>query len=159
MSSGSQRFLSVVRRASAHRLARGGARVAFVAFAALLFVATHWPALQVPGAEVRSDLVIHLVVFAAWTILLARTGYLPSARSGRGVGILWLVAAAYACIDEGSQAIPALRRVAAWDDLTANLLGVTLGAFVAFGLARLLDQHPGVSSNRDGGQLGRAKEG
>lgn len=114
------------------------ARLAFFPYALTLFTATHWPALNVPGQEVRSDLIIHLICFGGWTILFTRCGWFADWLSRRNLSLSALAAFGYAAFDEGTQAIPALRRVAAWDDLAANWLGVASGAFVCIVFARLI---------------------
>ena len=48
-----------------------------------------------------------------------------------GAGWAGLAAAVYAAIDEGLQAIPMIRRNAAWDDLAANIGGITMGMLIA----------------------------
>lgn len=112
--------------AQSRRLA---ARVAFWLFAAGIFALTHWPKLTLPETGLdRTDLYVHLLVFGAWTILLNLTGYLGPVRSPRAIGLRALVAAAYVCFDEGTQAIPFIHRDARWDDLGANLTGVFLAS-------------------------------
>ena len=107
---------------------RRGWVVLFAAYALALFTATHWPGLALPEGEVaRPDLYVHFGVFATWTVLLGFSHLVGDWRHGRGVVRVVAVAAVYAAIDEGLQMIPALRRVAVWDDLLANLGGVVLG--------------------------------
>lgn len=108
-------------------------RAAFWAFALALFVATHFPRLEIEVAGVeRPDLFIHFAVFAVWYLLLVASTLLGPPHSTGTLLVAWVVAAVYACIDEGLQAIPALGRHAAWDDLIANLGGITIGAAVAW---------------------------
>lgn len=103
-------------------------RLAFWAYAIALFVGTHWPRLEisVPGVQ-RPDLFVHFTIFALWSILLYATMYFAGLGRWRGLGVTWLVAVVYAAIDEALQGIPSLRRNAAWDDLAANIGGITLG--------------------------------
>lgn len=112
----------------------GARRAAFVLYAVPLFVATHWPALAVP-VEGRWDLLVHAAVFAGWNALLIACGYFGPALSARNIKLATVIAAAYAAFDEGLQALPMVRRTAAWDDFGANLAGVTLAAVVAGVLA------------------------
>jgi hypothetical protein len=135
------------------------ARLAFFPYALALFTATHWPALNVPGQEVRSDLIIHLICFGGWTILFTRCGWFAPWSSRRNLSLSALAAFGYAAFDEGTQAIPALRRVAAWDDLAANYLGVTTGTlacivaawFIRRNLTRKSLAHSPPARNESGG--------
>jgi VanZ family protein len=118
-------------------------RVAFLLFVPVLFTATHWPKLEIPG-EGRPDLVIHIVAFGTWATLLIGCGFFGKALSWRNIGAVLLVAAAYAAFDEATQAIPWVRRHAALDDYLANLLGIVL----ACGGAVLLMKVRGVLRSR-----------
>lgn len=113
-------------------------RVAFFAYAAALFVATHWPRLElnVRGVE-RPDLLAHLLVFGVWFLLLFFSGLPGSTGLYRSVGRAWLIAAGYAAADEALQLPEFVRRHAAWDDLAANLAGVSIGAMLACGWVSL----------------------
>ncbi len=105
-------------------------RIAFGAYALLLFAATHWPAPSLPLGDVpMSDKAAHAGAFAVWTWLLFRAAP-PRGNSWRGVGARVVIALSYAVVDEGLQMIPALRRSAEWADLAANALGVAAGAVV-----------------------------
>jgi len=110
-------------------------RPIFAGYAILLFTGTHWPNLQIKGPVERSDLWVHLGAFGAWTVLAAVCGFFGPVFSARNLTLTWLLAVGYACIDEGLQAIPALGRTCAWDDLACNVLGISLaiGAVWAFG--------------------------
>jgi len=101
-------------------------RAAFILYAVVLFLGTHWPKLVVEGAG-RPDLFVHVAAFMLWTIALGLTGWLGSPL--RLVPRLWIgaVAIAYAAVDESLQAIPALSRHAGFDDFAANVVGVLLG--------------------------------
>lgn len=106
--------------------------MAFFLFAGALFVATHWPALEVRVAEIpRPDLVAHFGVFSTWYVLLFAAAFFgPIGRPGetlRTLGLPWLIAVGYAAFDEGLQLIPMIQRHAAWDDLAANIGGITVG--------------------------------
>ena len=102
-------------------------RRAFWAYAVLLFVATHWPKLKLPGGEVRSDLFVHFGAFGTWSFLLGASGLLGDWRSPWTLVKALVVGYLYAAFDEGLQIIPALGRTCAWDDYGADCLGITLG--------------------------------
>ncbi len=100
------------------------ARLAFVLYAIALFVATHWPRLVIYSPVTGTDKIIHATVFLIWTLLLAGAAA-PDRRVP--LGRLALIAAIYACFDEGLQAIPALGRTCSWADLAADLFGIAIG--------------------------------
>lgn len=104
---------------------RGFLRIAFALYAIALFTATHWPRLAIDSPVRGTDKVIHAGVFCLWTLLLAGAISTPARRTP--LGRLGLIAGAYACVDEGLQAIPALGRTCSWTDLLANFGGVALG--------------------------------
>ena len=112
-------------------------RAAFWGFAVLLFVGTHWPKLTIP-APGRPDLVVHMTIFAMWTALLISCGYFGPALSSRNLAIVLAIAPVYAAIDESLQAIPWIRRHAAWDDYAMNVSGIALALAAAalFGTLR-----------------------
>ena len=65
---------------------RGLIRAVFIAFAILLFIATHWPNLKVPGPVPRGDLWIHAAVYAVWTsLLLACAFFAPTILARRNI--------------------------------------------------------------------------
>lgn len=130
----SSRTILSVNGRSVHPLARP----AFWCYAAALFVATHWPKLTVPGAEIRSDLLVHAAVFGGWTFLLGVCGFFGAWRARRSIAIAVGIGILYASFDEGLQAIPALKRVCAWDDFGADCLGVVMGGAALVVLARVL---------------------
>lgn len=101
-------------------------RWVFGVFAVALFLGTHWPNLQIHGPIERSDLAVHLGAFGGWACLAALSGFFGPVFSGRNLVLCWLLAAGYACIDEGLQAIPWIHRTCAWDDLGFNFLGISL---------------------------------
>ena len=111
--------------------ARTTRRRVFWVYAIVLFILTHWPRLEVkvPGVE-RPDLIAHLTVFGLWyTLFFAAAFFGPLGGSAvRTVAAPWAVSVVYACFDEALQLIPMLGRHAAWDDLAANLAGLTLAA-------------------------------
>lgn len=105
-------------------------RSVFIGYGLALFVATHWPALTIPG-EGRKDLIIHVGAFAVWASALIACGFFGLPFSRRNILVCGVVAVAYAAIDEGSQAIPWVRRTAAWDDYAADVSGIALAVGVA----------------------------
>ena len=109
------------------RQARLWWRQIFVAYALLLFVATHWPQLRISGPPIRSDLIMHVVAFGTWAFLFAAAHWIGNWNSWRGLSWPLAISIVYAAIDEGLQAIPALGRTCAWDDFAANCGGVVLG--------------------------------
>ncbi|MCC6322441.1 MAG: VanZ family protein [Phycisphaerales bacterium] len=114
------------------RVSIGWRRAAFAAYALAVFVATHWPRLElnVRGIE-RPDLLAHFAVFGAWTVLLHASELLGRMGSARTFARVWLIGTAYAAIDEALQLPAFVGRHAAWDDLAANIGGVTLGTLAA----------------------------
>lgn len=102
------------------------ARAAFLAYALVLLVATHWPRLRIEGPVERPDLWLHMLAFGFWTALLALSGLAGPRWSVRGVVASVGVGLAYAALDEASQAIPALGRTAALDDYLADAAGILL---------------------------------
>ncbi len=106
-------------------------RIAFWCFAALVFTMTHWPKLRVPGPE-GTDLVAHMTAFGTWTMLLGLAALLGERFAARSILLGLAVGAAYAAVDEGLQAIPAIGRTCAWSDYGADVLGVIAGTGVLF---------------------------
>jgi hypothetical protein len=100
-------------------------RLIFWLYAAILFTATHWPRLEMPGPE-GSDKVIHIGAFGMWMLLAATQGWFGAPVSDRNLLRTMLVAAAYAGTDEGLQAIPFVHRTCALDDYAANAIGIML---------------------------------
>ncbi|MFN0131836.1 MAG: VanZ family protein [Phycisphaerales bacterium] len=115
-------------------VSRAARRIAFWAYAVALFVLTHKPKFTVPGPP-RIDLVAHAAAFGLWTILLIAAGFFGPPLSIRNITIVAPVAVVYAAIDEALQAIPWVRRHAAWDDWAMDCVGIAL-ALVAALLAR-----------------------
>ncbi len=112
------------------------ARVAFFAFAIVLFIATHWPQLRIVGPVPRTDLWLHLGAFGAWTILCGWCAWWTPWHAKRTLAAVWLVGVLYAALDEGLQLIPAIGRFASWQDYAANVAGVTLGTLVLAAIGR-----------------------
>lgn len=129
------------------RLPRWLRRAAFFLYVPVLFVGTHWPALQVPG-EGRPDLWVHLAAFGLWTTLFIACGFFGPVLSTRNIASALLIAPLYAAFDEGTQAIPALRRTAAWDDYAFNCTGIVLACTIAWLVSRLWRPRP-ISSAAD----------
>ncbi|GMV24206.1 MAG: hypothetical protein AMXMBFR58_02370 [Phycisphaerae bacterium] len=120
---------SIVRRAAA---------AFFGLYAGITFMLTHYPQLAIPVPG-RPDLVAHMGLFGLWTILCWSCGWfgpvLSEINTWRSLG----VSLVYAAVDEASQMVPQIRRVAALDDFGANALGVmAAGALIlaVTGLAR-----------------------
>ncbi len=112
-------------------------RIGFAMYALLLFVATHWPALTLPGPIPRTDLFVHLGAFGTWTLLLTLAGFFGSPLSARNLGVCWLFGLANCLIDEGLQSIPWVQRHCAWDDATANMTGTTTAILVLIAIAMM----------------------
>jgi len=104
-------------------------RWVFVGYAVLLFTLTHMPRLAVPmGPVPRADLLQHLAAFGVWSVLFTACGFFGRWNSGRNIGRSAAVGVAYACIDEGLQAIPVINRVFGWDDMLFNVMGIVAGS-------------------------------
>jgi len=115
-------------------------RVGFVAYAVVLFVATHKPGVDVnvvPGW--RLDLLIHMVAFGLWTFLLGLTGWAGDARRLGDLLVLMAVGVAYAVADESTQAMPIFERVFDWTDMVANSAGAVLAPPLVLFALRLFD--------------------
>jgi hypothetical protein len=95
-------------------------RIAFVLYALALTIGTHWPKLVLAPEVPASDKTIHVLAFAGLTYLLARTRWLGAYLGAAALALAWSI------LDELSQGIPLLNRHVAWEDATANLLGVLI---------------------------------
>lgn len=122
-----------------HRLAV----VAFILYAIALFTLTHWPALGPPPIHIpRPDLLVHFGAFGLWAVLLFASGLAhvrspaSSAMPSQAFIRVWIAGTLYAAFDEALQLIPQLKRTAAWDDLAANIGGITLGLLAVFLILR-----------------------
>ncbi len=113
-------------------------RVLFWLYAALLFTATHWPALElnVPMIE-RPDLFIHFGCFGSWYIAFWLAAWVGPPLRLRSVALCIPIAILYAGFDEGLQAIPFVRRHCAWDDFFANCGGILLASTLALAITLL----------------------
>ncbi len=108
-------------------------RIAFWGFAVILFTATHWPALQLPGPP-NTDKFVHIAAFGCWTMLLILAAFFGGPLNRRNILLSLVVALFYAAIDEASQAIPYIKRSAEFADYFANLKGIALSGLVAIAL-------------------------
>jgi VanZ family protein len=106
----------------------------FGLYAGFMFMMTHWPRLNIPLPG-RPDLLVHASIFGVWTGLLLACGRFGPPLSGRNIGSTFLVGVGYAGVDEALQAIPFLKRTAAWDDWACDVTGVALACAVAFGIS------------------------
>ncbi len=106
-------------------LAARWARPAFWCYAIVLFVGTHLPGADLGDGPIpHPDKVVHVVVFGVWALLFAMTGYAGARDRAMTWAVVWGVGSVYAAVDEGLQAIPAIRRHFSLADLGANLAGV-----------------------------------
>lgn len=102
------------------------ARICFCVMAAASSVATHWPRLALAAGESPVDKLAHASSFALLSVLLWRTRWV------RRIPVLMALMAAWATLDEVTQAIPVLHRHADLDDWLADLAGIAVAcAFVA----------------------------
>lgn len=102
-------------------------RALFLLYIPTLFALTHWPRLHIEAPIRRPDLIVHLGAFGMWSALLLLSGWAGPRGRTATIGRAWVIGALYASFDEATQAIPVIRRTAAWDDWAFNLMGVTLG--------------------------------
>lgn len=114
----------------------------FAIFAIALALGTHWPGVRIEGSMPRSDLLVHVAAFGAWTSFLMACRFFGPMLSWRN--ILWSsgIALIYAAVDESTQGIPALRRTVAIEDFLASATGVA-GATGAAWLARIAVRRSG----------------
>jgi hypothetical protein len=98
-------------------------RAAFVLYALMLTVATHWPSVALGTEEQPApDKFLHMLVFGGLVILLWRTGWLKAPWQAVVIVLLWAV------VDELSQGLPVLDRSFSWQDVVAGQLGAILVA-------------------------------
>ncbi|MFG0306890.1 MAG: hypothetical protein ACF8Q5_11825 [Phycisphaerales bacterium JB040] len=107
---------------------RTPARAIFWLATLALLTATHWPGLAVDGPIDRSDLVVHAIVFAVWTGLLAGA-YAPPAR------VLIPLALGFAVFDETTQ--PLFDRTFDRLDLAADAAGVLVASCIVLSVRHL----------------------
>lgn len=110
-------------------------RWVFWPYAAVILALTHWPGVVIEGPIPRPDIVVHVAVFGVWTSLCIACAFFGERWRPRSIVISAAASLAYALLDEWTQSIPALRRVAAWDDAAANAAGVAAATITAFALA------------------------
>ena len=103
----------------------------------IVLVLTLWPRLELQIPIKRPDLYAHLGVFGSLTFVATAAGLFGRPLSNRNILLTALAVGLFACIDESLQSIPAIHRTCALDDAMANLLGVSLGAAIAWGWRRL----------------------
>lgn len=124
------------------------ARFLFGVYAVVLFLATHWPEARLPmGPIPRPDLLQHLVAFGVWSGLFTASGIFAQWNSRQNIVPSIFVGLAYACIDEGLQAIPAIRRVFGWEDMAFNILGILAGVPCTLLAAKALSKKPATDRN------------
>ena len=109
----------------------------FWLYVLLVYFLTHAPGVRIEGPIPRPDLIVHMTVFGLWTALCIACGFFGRMWSARNIVFSGMVALAYSAFDEGTQVIPALNRVAAWDDWFANAAGVGAVSVAALVIARL----------------------
>ncbi len=102
----------------------------FAAYALALLIATHWPGLAIDGPIDRTDIIIHIIAFCAWTMLLA----LAVRARPRTLLIVAVIALAWAAVDEWTQRF--VNRTSTLDDFLANATGVTLACLLYLPIAR-----------------------
>lgn len=107
-------------------LCKARRRAIFFVYAALTLTATHWPRLELPLPSMRPDIVIHMGVFGLWTCIFLVAEFFGPVLSRRNILLGGLVSLAYSAIDEATQGLPGINRVAAFDDAAANALGVAI---------------------------------
>lgn len=101
--------------------ARRTLRIVTTIVIALAAASTHIPKLSLGSdANPSPDKSEHMLLFAILTAGAWYSGWF------RSLGILWLVGAAWAALDEWTQGIPALGRAPDMEDWAADMLGVTL---------------------------------
>ena len=94
-------------------------RIAFLVFATLLLIATHWPASEPSGNNVLSpDKLVHFLCFGGFTFLLWMT------RWFRRFWVVALYSIAFTVLDEISQGFFSAHRDTSGADIAAGLLGV-----------------------------------
>jgi VanZ family protein len=107
-------------------------RWALIGYWILLFGATHWPALDrykpKEGWPV-GDFFMHLGVYTGWSALWYWVLDGHSATKWRHILGVFILGSVFAVFDEWTQAL--VERSPAFDDLSADMMGVILGLAVA----------------------------
>lgn len=95
-------------------------RIAFLTYAVLLVIATHWPGSgDPPGEGLDSpDKLMHFLCFGGFAFLLWMTGWF------RAFWMASLLAIAFTVLDEVTQSILSVNREASGLDIAAGILGV-----------------------------------
>lgn len=119
-------------------MSRSLRRLLFWAYCAALLYGTHGPRrdVHVQGLD-RPDLIVHACAFGGWFVLLLCAEYFGHWRARRSVALCAATAAAFAAINESTQALPVFGRTSALDDFLANLSGIALATVGAALAARL----------------------
>ncbi|MBX3363830.1 MAG: VanZ family protein [Phycisphaeraceae bacterium] len=121
---------------------------AFVVYACLLAMLTHWPGMVVEGPVPRSDLLAHIGAFAVWGALLSLSGLPGRVGTRRNLLMTLGIGTAYAALDEWSQQF--FGRVSALDDFFADVVGIVCGAMTAHVVGRVLNARPEGRKPRPG---------
>jgi VanZ family protein len=106
-------------------------RVAFWVYAAMVFTATHWPKLELPGPK-NSDKVVHMTVFGLWMFIATTQRWFGALFSTKNILATMVVSLVYAAVDEGLQAFKFVHRDASLEDYSANAAGIVLVTIVFF---------------------------
>lgn len=121
------------------------ARPLFWLYALALFAGTHWPRLEIDLGVQRSDLWIHFAAFGGWCVLATACGFFGSPLSARNLHATLLLSLVYAAIDEASQALPFVHRIAGFDDYGANAGGIVIAGVLLLVLSRRLSARPSAA--------------
>jgi hypothetical protein len=115
-------------------------RAVWLVYAVTITTLTHWPQVYIPGQAYRADIFIHIGAFGLWACLFIACGFFGPALSMQNIIRSGVVAAAYALVDELTQAIPGINRVVDPLDLLGNFSGTALATLAAFFLRSRLRQ-------------------
>ncbi|MFG0328803.1 MAG: VanZ family protein [Phycisphaerales bacterium] len=101
-----------------------------------LTIGTHWPGMRIgQPSGFPTDKILHVVAFTglAGFVMLARPTGSDAGRAFhcRNIGWSTLIAVIWAGLDEVTQIFGEVDRFATVQDFVANLIGVSLAAFVA----------------------------
>jgi ribosomal protein L37AE/L43A/VanZ family protein len=96
-------------------------RVAFVLYAIVLTIFSHWPALTLGDeSQPAPDQLLHMVLFGGLVFLLWGTRWLRRPAAAVAIVVVWAV------VDEITQSLPILRRTFSFQDIAAGQLGAVL---------------------------------
>lgn len=115
-------------------------RAVWLVYALVIVGLTHWPQVYIPGQAYRADILIHIGAFGLWACLFIACGFFGPALSTQNILRSGATAAAYALVDELTQAIPGINRVVDPLDLLGNFSGTALATLAAFFLRSRLRQ-------------------